>query len=148
MTAQPGQSGQSGQSAQSFTLTVDAGRGTAHLHLVGDLDHGTGDELTRKTDACLLAHPHLRELHLDCAQLRFCDSMGISALLTLHRRAHARKISLHVDSPPPFLDRLLDLTGIRHLFVHAASPRQSEQTLTNETAAGAPSPPHARKDPS
>lgn len=125
MTAQP---------SRPFTLIVEAGPGTARLQLVGDLDYDTSGELTRRADACLTEFPDLRELHLDCARLRVCDSMGVATLLMIHRRTSARKTALHLDNPPPFLERILDLTGIRQLFVHAPSSQQDEQTHTNEAA--------------
>ncbi|WP_406390381.1 STAS domain-containing protein [Streptomyces sp. NBC_00887] len=125
MTAQP---------SRPFTLIVEAGTGTARLHLVGDLDYDTSGELTRQADACLTEFPDLRELHLDCAGLRLCDSMGVSALLMVHRRTSARNVALHLHNPPPFLERVLDLTGIRKLFVQAPPSQQDEQTHTNEAA--------------
>ncbi|MFE3598365.1 STAS domain-containing protein [Streptomyces sp. NPDC059142] len=115
------------QPSPSFSLTVEAGQGIAHLRLAGVLDYDTSDELTRQATACLAEHPRLRELHLDCARLRLCDSMGISTLLMLHRSTGARNTSLHLDNPPPFLERVLDITGIRHLFSQDSSPRQDAQ---------------------
>ncbi|MFE2021772.1 STAS domain-containing protein [Streptomyces sp. NPDC059499] len=125
MTAQP---------SRPFTLVVEAGPGTARLSLVGDLDYDTSGELTRQADACLTEFPDLRELHLDCARLRLCDSMGVSTLLMVHRRTSERDVALHLDNPPPFLERVLDLTGIRKLFVYAPPSQQDEQTHTNEAA--------------
>ncbi|MGY0070315.1 STAS domain-containing protein [Streptomyces sp. QTS137] len=99
-----------------LTLTVEAGQGTAHLRLAGDLDHDTSDGLVEQAEQCLTTHPGLRDLHLDCAGLRFCDSTGISVLLMIHRRTTARDVRLHLDGPPPFLERILDTTGVRQLF--------------------------------
>ncbi|MFE2375596.1 STAS domain-containing protein [Streptomyces sp. NPDC059398] len=117
-----------------FTLTVEAGPGTALVRIAGDLDYDTSDELTERAHALLAAEPTPRELHLDCAQLRMCDSMGLSTLLMLHRGTSARGITLHLDAVPPFLERMLDITGTRQLFVLEAAPRESERTSTDETA--------------
>ncbi|MFD8421671.1 STAS domain-containing protein [Streptomyces sp. NPDC059466] len=100
----------------SYTLTAEAGPGTAHLHIVGELDWETSDELLQHADQCLTAQPDLSDLHLDCAELQFCDSMGLSTLLTIHRKTTARNIRLHLDNPPPFLERILNTTGVRQLF--------------------------------
>ncbi|MEV0579373.1 MULTISPECIES: STAS domain-containing protein [unclassified Streptomyces] len=107
-----------------FTITVEAGPGTTHLHLTGDLDYDTSDELTQQADRCLNAHPGIEELRLDCAALRFCDSMGISALLMIHRKAAERSVRLYLDHPPPFLERILNTTGIQRLF--SPAPRSNE----------------------
>ncbi|MGW0800134.1 STAS domain-containing protein [Streptomyces sp. NPDC002692] len=115
----------------SFTLTVEAGPGTAHLHLVGELDYETSDELLQHTDRCLAGQPDLTDLHLDCTQLRFCDSMGLSTLLTIHRKTTARHIRLHLDNPPQFLERILNTTGVRQLFPQTYASRRTEQALAD-----------------
>ncbi|MEI5135306.1 STAS domain-containing protein [Streptomyces libani] len=61
-------------------------RHTAHLHLSGDLGHTTADELLALAVRQIAAQPGLRDLHLNCAQVRACDPMGLSVLLALHRR--------------------------------------------------------------
>ncbi|WP_435971717.1 STAS domain-containing protein [Streptomyces sp. Qhu_M48] len=124
-----------------FTVTVEAGSGTAYLYLAGDLDHDTSDELAQHADRCLDAHPDLRDLRLDCTRLRFCDTMGISALLMIHRKTTARNIGLHLDNQPAFLDRILNTTGVRHLFSSSCAFQKEEQALS-----GNPSPPHAPQD--
>ncbi|MEU3992288.1 hypothetical protein OG301_29255 [Streptomyces platensis] len=45
-------------------------RHTAHLHLTGDLDHTTADELLALALRQIAAQPGLRALHLNCAQVR------------------------------------------------------------------------------
>ncbi|MFE6484022.1 STAS domain-containing protein [Streptomyces sp. NPDC057757] len=118
-----------------FTVTVEAGPGTVRLRLVGDLDYDTSEELTRQADDCLAGHPRLHELVLDCAGLGLCDSMGLSALLMIHRRTSARRISLHLDNTPAFLDRMMDITGTRTLFAPLqVSGRPGEQAGSDESA--------------
>ncbi|MCX4661575.1 STAS domain-containing protein [Streptomyces uncialis] len=107
-----------------FILTVEAGPGTASLHLAGDLDYATSDELVQHADHCLTTRPDLHDLRLDCTALRFCDTMGISALLMIHRKTTARDVRLHLDGPPPFLERILNTTGVRQLFHSPAHPSQ------------------------
>lgn len=109
-----------------LSVTVEAGAGTARLRVVGDLDYDTGDELVRRAGECLATHPDLRELHVDCAHLRFCDSTGLSALLMVHRTAAAGNVRLHLDSPPAFLERILTTTGIRALFLPASPSERAE----------------------
>ncbi|MFJ9074669.1 STAS domain-containing protein [Streptomyces sp. NPDC102278] len=120
----------------SLSLTVEAGSGTARLHLAGDLDYDTSDELARGAEQSLDAHPHPTDLHLDCAGLQFCDSTGIATLLMIHRKTTTGAVRLHLDNAPPFLERMLHLTGIRHLFPEHHSPRQAEQAHPGASSAG------------
>ncbi|SEO71915.1 STAS domain-containing protein [Actinacidiphila rubida] len=110
----------------SFSVTVEAGADTASLRLAGDLDYDTGDELVAHVSRCLAAHPDLRELRVDCAELRFCDSTGLSALLMIHRLTSAGNVRLRVDGPPPFLERMLTTTGVRGLFLPASASERAE----------------------
>ncbi|MET8377037.1 STAS domain-containing protein [Streptomyces microflavus] len=99
-----------------FTVTAEEGRGWVRLRLTGDLDYDSSHELVARAAERLADRPDLRDLYLDCAQLRLCDSMGVSALLQVHRDTTARSVCLHVEDAPPFLDRIMRITGIQHLF--------------------------------
>ncbi|MFJ8870274.1 STAS domain-containing protein [Streptomyces sp. NPDC102473] len=110
----------------SFTLTVETRRGSACLHLSGDLDHDTGDTVVEQAEQCLTGNFGLRDLRLDCAELTFCDSVGISSLLMIHRRTTAHSVRLHLDNQPPFLRRLLDITGIQRFFTQPQTAQQAE----------------------
>ncbi|MEW1748285.1 STAS domain-containing protein [Streptomyces angustmyceticus] len=101
-------------------------RHTAHLHLSGDLDHTTAEEVLARALRQIAAQPHLRDLHLDCAHVRACDPMGLSLLLALHRRTSAAGIHLHLDDRPPALDRLLTVTGT---LTHLTSPPGQQGTV-------------------
>ncbi|MEW1576919.1 STAS domain-containing protein [Streptomyces microflavus] len=109
-------------SSPFFTVTAEEGRSWVRLRLTGDLDYDTSHELVARAAERLADRPDLRDLYLDCAQLRLCDSMGVSALLQVHRDTTARSVCLHVEDAPPFLDRIMRITGIQHLFA-----RQEEQ---------------------
>ncbi|MFC8224976.1 STAS domain-containing protein [Streptomyces sp. NPDC057287] len=112
--------------SQPFTLTVEPGPVSACLHLSGDLDQHSGDTVVEQAERCLSAHPGLNDLHLDCAGLTFCDSIGISSLLMIHRGTTARGVRLYLDNRPPFLQRLLDITGIEKLFTPPLRSRKAE----------------------
>ncbi|RPK55526.1 STAS domain protein [Streptomyces sp. ADI96-02] len=101
---------------QLLTVTPEVGPLRARLRLGGDLDYGTSDELVRRVRDTLAAQPELKDLHLDCAGLLLCDSMGVSALLQIHRDTTARRVRLHVEDRPAFLNRIMRITGILHLF--------------------------------
>ncbi|MFF5899300.1 STAS domain-containing protein [Streptomyces argenteolus] len=99
-----------------FSLTAEAVPGAVRLRLAGDLDHDTSEQLVERAQECLAADPGLRELVLDCAQLRLCDSMGVSSLLMIHRGTTSRGVVLHLVNQPAFLRRILDVTGIQQIF--------------------------------
>lgn len=95
-----------------FTLIIESGRSSASLHLAGDLD----DTLVEQAERHHVDHPGLHDLRLDCAELTFCDSAGISSLLMIHRKTNAHSVRLHLDNQPMFLQCLLHITGIQQLF--------------------------------
>ncbi|MFB8087517.1 STAS domain-containing protein [Streptomyces sp. NPDC055992] len=117
-------------SAPFLSLTVASEDGVMRLRLAGVLDYDTSDGLIERAGACVEEDPRAGQLHLDCEKLRLCDSTGLSALLMIHRRTTDRGITLFLDNPPPFLERMLDVTGTRHLF--AAENETSRQSRSDE----------------
>ncbi|MEU1122749.1 STAS domain-containing protein [Streptomyces sp. NPDC005899] len=116
---------------------MEAGPGAARLRLTGDLDHDTSDQFVERAQACLAADPGLRDLFLDCAGLRVCDSTGVAGLLLLHRGTSARGIGLHLESPPASLRRTLDVTGIARIFTQGGGGRQAEPATDSHSTAEA-----------
>ncbi|WP_405901405.1 STAS domain-containing protein [Streptomyces sp. NBC_00727] len=121
-------------SAPPLFLTVESEGGALWLRLAGVLDYDTSDELAARADACVEQDPQAGELHLDCEKLRLCDSTGLSALLMIHRRTTARGIRLFLDNPPPFMERMLSVTGTRDLFaLENEKPRHRRPDEVRET---------------
>ncbi|MEU9860189.1 STAS domain-containing protein [Streptomyces sp. NPDC047971] len=99
-------------SDHTFQLTTATGAdGVLRAELVGDLAWDAVDELLDVARAHLSAGPAPSDIRLDCARLTLCDSMGLSTLLAVHRDTATAGVRLHLDHRPPFLDRLLLLTG-------------------------------------
>ncbi|MET8968788.1 STAS domain-containing protein [Streptomyces hydrogenans] len=90
---------------------VTATDGTLRGELTGDLAWDSADELLDAVRTRLARVPGPSDVRLDCARMTLCDSMGLSALLALHRLVSAAGGRLHLDHRPAFLDRLLLLTG-------------------------------------
>ncbi|EOD64977.1 STAS domain-containing protein [Amycolatopsis vancoresmycina] len=84
---------------------------TARVEITGDLEFATAGLLPRLVTDRLAAHATVREVHLDCAAIGFCDSSGLSELLQVYRVVTAAGARLHLDNRSPALDRLLILTG-------------------------------------
>ncbi|MQS08517.1 STAS domain-containing protein [Streptomyces alkaliphilus] len=100
---------------------------TVHIRISGDLDYDTSEDFLETVVEEMDARPDLRELHLDCAELGTCDSMGLSILLMVHRRVTVAGIKLYLDNRRPALDRLLGITGT---FGHFIGAPENEKVST------------------
>ncbi|MFI8005455.1 STAS domain-containing protein [Streptomyces sp. NPDC086010] len=120
-----------------LTVTVETGPRTVRLRIGGDLDYDTSDELAARAQECLDTHGP-DALHLDCAKLRLCDSMGVSTLLQIHRITGARGVRLRLEDPPAFLERILTVTGIRGIFETSVTDAQPEQAHADDGLRPAP----------
>ncbi|MEU2023682.1 STAS domain-containing protein [Streptomyces sp. NPDC016469] len=120
-------------SVPPLCLTVERGEGTTWLRLAGVLDHDTSEAFGVRATACVDADPRPAELRLDCAKLRLCDSMGLAALLMIHRRTAARGITLVLDDPPPSMERMLRITGTRQLFAPGTAESRGPDEVSRTT---------------
>jgi anti-anti-sigma factor len=84
---------------------------TARITVVGELEFATAQLLLQLVTDRLAEYPEVRDVRLDCAELAFCDSSGLSTLLLVHRAVTGAGSRLHLDNRPPALDRLLTRTG-------------------------------------
>ncbi|MER6495701.1 STAS domain-containing protein [Streptomyces griseorubiginosus] len=100
----------------AFHLTTVETRHAVRIEITGDLDYDTADLLLEEATARLSARPCLEDLHLHCAGIGMVDSMGLSILLMIGRRANAARVRLHLDDRPAQLDRLLSITGTLEYF--------------------------------
>jgi anti-anti-sigma factor len=96
----------------SLTTESESDSRSATVTVVGELDFITTNTLVEYVTELLSADQALENLRLDCAQLTFCDSAGLSGLLNIHRQTAPAGIQLHLVRRPPHLERLLDITGI------------------------------------
>ncbi|MET7982046.1 MULTISPECIES: STAS domain-containing protein [unclassified Streptomyces] len=106
----------------AFTLTVDVEPTALVIHVAGDLDHETCDELMRAVDQNFDRFRGFLELRVDFAALGSIDSMGLSTLLMIRRRTDAAGVRLRLDRRPRGLDRLLEITGTLE---HLTAPRDA-----------------------
>ncbi|MEU0793068.1 STAS domain-containing protein [Amycolatopsis sp. NPDC005961] len=84
---------------------------TARVTIVGELEFATAGALLQLVTDRLADHPGVRDVRLDCGEIAFCDSSGLSTLLLIHRAVTGAGSRLHLDNRPPSLERLLSLTG-------------------------------------
>ncbi len=100
----------------NLTVTQDIANRSARLHVAGDLDYVTTRGVVEAASRLLVEQPELRDLHLDCSGLTFCDSAGLSGLLQIRHRTSLAGVQLHLDARPPHLERILTITGtLEHL---------------------------------
>lgn len=103
----------------SAALTITTASRSVSVRITGDLDYETIDDLVDVVSQLLTQQNDLSDLHLNFIETTFLDSAALSGLLLLHRRARQAGIELHLDHRPPFLDRVLQVTGLFGHFVPA-----------------------------
>jgi anti-sigma B factor antagonist len=83
----------------------------ATLAVGGDLDLATAPQLVEAAEK-MFAAVSGAELTLDLAELRFCDSAGINALIRVRKMSDQHGWALTVVNPQPAVRRVLQLTGL------------------------------------
>lgn len=125
----------------TYHLTITTAPRMASVRIAGDLDYQTTDDLVEVASKLLTQHNELSDLHLDFTETTFLDSAALSGLLLLHRRTTQAGIELHLDHRPPFLDRVLQVTGLFGHFVptddaaDASDPNLVRQASSGESQA-------------
>jgi anti-anti-sigma factor len=97
-------------------LTVDEERTAtdAVLRLVGEIDMATAGDL-RAAATKSIQRPTGRVV-LDFAGVTFCDSQGLSTLISLNRAITAAGSTMVLANVGDFMGRLLEITGLRAAF--------------------------------
>ncbi|GAA2413544.1 STAS domain-containing protein [Nonomuraea africana] len=103
-------------------LSVDVRFHPAHpvVHLVGELDIMSSPVLQDAIDSALADHPAIVEL--DTAELTFCDSQGLRALLLAQRAVTGAGAVLHLTHVHGPFRRVLEITQLDKAFVIDLTP--------------------------
>lgn len=121
----------------NFSMTTTITARSARMRLVGDLDYESIDELVDTASRLLAENVDVADLHLDFAELTFLDSAALSGLLLIHRRTSCSGVELHLDERPPFIDRVLQVTGLfAHFFPSGANSSAEESELLGQATSG------------
>lgn len=96
------------------TSVTDHRSDVAVLHIKGELDADTAGQL-HATLAELVERPVPR-IVVDLTDLKFCDSVGLSAFITCKQVIAARGGWLSFAGANPFLLRLLETVGLSRYF--------------------------------
>jgi anti-sigma B factor antagonist len=95
--------------AAYFSVELLNGEGPAVVKLLGELDLSTTPQL----EACLDGlGANGEEVRLDLSGLTFCDSSGISAMVTASKRVRKQGGHLSIVSPQPAVRSVLEITGL------------------------------------
>lgn|SRR6185295_5957769 len=95
-------------------LNIDLSQvnGSAFLTVKGDIDAASVLELRAALESLHLD----KQVVIDMAAVGFMDSSGVNALIDRARRIEASGGSLRIASPSRQVQRLMEITGLAHLF--------------------------------
>ncbi|MGC0421049.1 STAS domain-containing protein [Embleya sp. AB8] len=99
---------------------VDGDRALLYIH--GEVDLVTGPRLDHALADVIVGGA--RHVHVDLAEVTFCDSTLVHTLLRARSRAHSYGAALSL-APGGWPRRLLELTGTKHLFTLRPTPTAS-----------------------
>jgi anti-anti-sigma factor len=97
-----------------LTVKSRGDRDNVILALHGEIDVSTVGSLRTAVEQALQDKPG--RVVLDFGGVTFCDSQGLSTLITLSRQANAARVALVLTDLGEFLQRLMDITGLRPMF--------------------------------
>lgn len=92
----------------------------AVLVLTGEIDMATAGDLRAATNRILPEPP--RRVVLDFSGVTFCDSQGLSMLISINREVAAAGSRLVLVNVGNFMNRLLEITGLRAAFEFEETP--------------------------
>ena len=95
-----------------FSITVARVGDVAVVAVAGDLDLQTAPTLDHQTRP-LFDGGHVE---LDLAKVSFIDSTGINTLVRLNRHATEHNSAFTLVDPPPYVLRVLTVTGLTEAF--------------------------------
>jgi anti-anti-sigma factor len=97
-----------------LSLSVDVHDGVGTVRVAGDLDALSSDKLRRVALGAL--SDGASSLVLDCSELAFIDSTGLTVLIEASESAGTQSGAITIRNPPPLMLRLLQITGLDEAF--------------------------------
>jgi anti-sigma B factor antagonist len=99
--------------AAAFDIRLSRSNDEAVVTPTGDLDMRLADHLEAQVIRALAGDPAL--LTIDLAEVPFCDSAGINALVRIHHVCARRRVSLRLTALAPQVRTVLRVTGVQGL---------------------------------
>ncbi|MEU1045892.1 STAS domain-containing protein [Streptomyces sp. NPDC005897] len=97
------------EKAGRLSVVVTATDGVRVVSLAGEIDHDSGDILSRALDACDTPRPRIV---VDLRQVTFMDSSGINIFIAAHRKVSEADGWLRLAAPGEAVMRTLSLVGV------------------------------------
>lgn len=94
-----------------LSISVERSPTEAVIRLVGEIDLSTASQLSSVVTDVVGDAP--ARVVLDMEGVTFCDSQGLGTLVVLSRRAGMAGTMLILTNVGEFLQRVLDITGLR-----------------------------------
>ncbi|MEU9031210.1 STAS domain-containing protein [Streptomyces sp. NPDC048383] len=95
---------------------MNSGEQRLIVHVGGEMDVDRAPMLAEALYAAIRQPGGADEIVVDVAELFFCDSSGLNALITAQHEAKAHGCHISLRAPQPQLRRLLELTGADAFF--------------------------------
>jgi anti-anti-sigma factor len=103
----------------ALSFMIDTRNHPARLAVAGDIDLATCESLVDAVHNAMTADVHA--LDIDVSGVTFCGSAGITAFLTVRRRAQEQGKSLRLVNLNSWIERVLTVTGLHE---HLTTPPQ------------------------
>jgi anti-anti-sigma factor len=103
-----------------LSISVQQAPGEAVVTLAGEIDMSTVQRLSQVVGDLL--NPAPPRVVLDLAGVTFCDSQGLGTLVVLSRKATMAQSCLILTNVGGFLQRVLDITGLRGALMIQEAP--------------------------
>ncbi|MFC9331731.1 STAS domain-containing protein [Kitasatospora sp. NPDC057015] len=102
--------------AGRFTIAGRESPGSPVVEVTGELDYDTAPRLRVALQHALAVRPVPPRLVVDLADVTFCDSTGLNALLQARIDAEGQGTVIHLARPASAVARLLEITGADQVF--------------------------------
>lgn len=109
--------------------------GLVVLRLSGELDHYTGPSLRQAVED-VLSGPGAR-IVADLSELHYCDSTGMTVIITAYHRARAAGSSFSVARLSPAMTQLFRVAGLDQILTPHSSVEAAVDALNGADPAGA-----------
>ncbi|WP_320777962.1 STAS domain-containing protein [Streptomyces sp. CRN 30] len=101
--------------------------GPVVLHVAGELDHYTAPSLTQAVGEVPFGPD--TDFVFDLSGLEYCDSTGLTVIITAFQRAESAGSSFSVAGLGPAMDRVFRVVGLDQVFTLYASTEDAVDAL-------------------
>jgi anti-anti-sigma factor len=96
-----------------LTIDVEKTGDVAVVRCVGRIVRGAGIRTLRNA---VFAEKNIRIVVIDLTDVEMLDAGGLTALISLQQWAQSRNVQLKLVNPSHFVNEVLTLTGLNHVF--------------------------------